>query len=332
MKGMILAAGLGTRMKPLSDFFPKPLIEIASKPLIYYSIKNLEELKIEEIVINVHYMGDSIKSYIQNDKEFSNLEIIFSDELKILGSSGAIKKVENVLKDDIFILINSDMLFDIDIDKAIKFHVCNEADITLCLAVDSGSGQKFGTIGVDENNRIIRYLSTSISEKEEYTTIFKGIHIISPKIFEFIPPDIYQDFSRHTYPAMLKQGFKIMGYITKDYWQPVGDLSEYKNLLMDIMNNRISFKVPFPMRDKEVFIANSAEISSSVKFIHPVIIGSDSVILDSCVIGPKAVIGSSCLVEDNSTIDHSVVYSNAHIYKNSQIHNKIWTSQLKLDF
>jgi NDP-sugar pyrophosphorylase family protein len=224
------------------------------------------------------------------------------------------------------------MLFDIDIDKAFQFHVDNNADVTLCLKKDQGSGKKFGTIGVDKNNRIIRYLSTSLSDNEAFTTIFKGIHIISPRIFEFITPNIYQDFSKHTYPIILKQGLKIMGNITEDYWQPVGDLLEYKNLLMDIFNNQTPFKIPYPMMDRDIYISDSANISSSVKFNPPVIVGSNTVISDSCVIGPGTFIGSSSIVEEKSRIDHSVVYSNVKIDQESHIHKKIWTNHIILDF
>jgi mannose-1-phosphate guanylyltransferase len=331
MKGMILTAGLGTRFKPITDYIPKPLIEIIDKPIIDFSIAQLRRFGIKEIILNIHHKKELIIEYFKANQEFDDMRIEFSHENELLGTSGGVKKAEPFFDEESFILLNSDMLFNLDISKLINFHNNNQADITLCLT-DKGDLGKYGTLGVDDNFRIIRYLDTSISSKVRYTCIFKGIHVVSPGILKEIPENTFQDFSRHTYPHLLKKGYKICGYVSDEFWQPIGDLLQYQQVLRDVMNDRIPVDFPFPKINKKIYISSLAKIDPSVKINPPVIIAADTFIDSNCNIGPNTIIGPFCLIEANSSIINSVLYSKVRIEKGSEIKCKLCTPFIEIDF
>jgi len=330
MKGMILAAGLGTRFKPLTDYIPKPLIELSGKPIIDYSLDRLRSKGIRAVIINLHHRGEQIIEHLSGNPAFNDMHIEFSSENELLGTSGGVKRAEYFFSEDDFILLNSDMLFDIDIDRLTGFHNSNEADITLSLT-SRGNQERYGTIGLDDDFRVVRYLDTSISEKERYTCIFKGIHIISPGVLKEIPENIFQDFSRHTYPYLLKKGFRIYGYISDEFWLPIGDLSQYLKVLKSLHSDMVPIDIPYPSVDKDIYISDKSQIDPTVRIYPPVIICDNVIVEAGCSIGPDVIIGNYCRVESNVTITDSVLYSKVFLNEGLTIKYKLCTPYLTLD-
>ena len=328
---MILTAGLGTRFKPLTNNIPKPLIEIIDRPMIDYSIKQLKKNNINELILNIHHKKELILDYFKNNNRYHDIKIKFSSEEELLGTSGGVKKVESFFDEEPFIVINSDMMFKIDVTKLLKFHKEKKADVTLCLT-EKGKKEKFGSLGVAEDSRIIRYLDTSISNDEKHRCIFKGIHIISPRVLNEIPGNIFQDFSRHTYPDLLKKGYKIYGYISDEFWQPVGDLEEYHTFCLDLLDKRIPFEIPYRVTGEGIYLSPSAKIDSLAKLYPPVIISDNTFISANCSIGANSIIGPNCKVESNVTIENSILFSNVYIEEGTQLKNKICTPNIKFDF
>ncbi|MBU1626586.1 NDP-sugar synthase [bacterium] len=331
MKGMILTAGLGTRFKPLSDYTPKPLIEIIDRPIIDYSIKKLVDYGVNDIILNLHHKKEQILDYFKDNPKYRDIKIKFSYEDELMGTSGGVKKAEYFFGGKSFIVINSDMLFDLDIHKLMNFHEINNADITLCLGIDDRDG-RYGTLGVDENFRVMRYLKTSITCSERYKCLFKGIHIISPHILKEIPENTFQDFSKHTYPYLLKRGYKIYGYISDENWYPLGNMDEYRKVCHDFLSNDGPFKLKYPEVCQGIFISPDAEIDKSVDIIKPVIISANTAISPNCKLGPNMIIGADCRIESDVEINNSIIFSKVHIPKGAQISNKICTPLKKVAF
>lgn len=226
MKAMILAAGLGTRLKPLTDSKPKALVPLAGKPLLYYIIKKLISEGINQIIINVHHFHELIIDYVITEKNFG-INIVFSMEDTLLDTGGGLKKASLFFDDDQpFILHNADVLSEIDLHKMVKYHNQNKSLATL--AVRDRKTSRY--LLFNQDNLLVGWQSLETGKKEMVGSTahdpqmlsFMGIHIISPKIFTFLPPE--NKFSIiNAYLDLAKKGHHIVGYRNDvDFWLDLG--------------------------------------------------------------------------------------------------------------
>jgi NDP-sugar pyrophosphorylase family protein len=237
MKAMILAAGFGTRLRPLTNNTPKPLLPVGDRPLIHYNLMLLKKYGITEVAINLHYHGQKIRDVLKDGRELG-MRILYSDEPEILGTGGGIKKVSHFLSDGTFLLINGDILADINLDKVVEFHRLKKAAATMVLREDPDT-ESYGKIELDAKNRIRRFLGQPVWHGEKLAAyMFTGIHILEPRIFEFIPS---QGFCPVTdaYLSMLKTGERLFGYLMKSYWRDLGTPESYERAKSEIVKGAV---------------------------------------------------------------------------------------------
>jgi len=220
MKAFILAAGLGTRLRPLTFKKPKPLIEVYDRPVIDYVLEWLANQGIKEVIINLHYMPDMIKRHLGRGGEFG-LKITYSYEKHILGTAGALKKKEKKLKKT-FLVTACDSLTNIDIKKAFVFHKNKKALATMILK-KVRSPQKYGIIGLDGQKRVCQFLNKHKSEEPATKAVHTGIVILEPAALKYIPPNKFYGLER-VYLQMLKKGDPLFGYLAGEFWHEVGSL------------------------------------------------------------------------------------------------------------
>jgi len=226
MKAMILAAGLGTRLKPLTDSKPKALVPLAGKPLLYYIIKKLISEGINQIIINVHHFHELIIDYVISEKNFG-INIVFSMEDTLLDTGGGLKKASLFFDDDQpFILHNADVLSEIDLHKMVEYH--NQKKSLATLAVRHRKTSRY--LLFNQDNLLVGWQSLETGKKEMVGSTahdpqmlsFMGIHIISPKIFTLLPPE--NKFSIiNAYLDLANKGHHIVGYRNDaDFWLDLG--------------------------------------------------------------------------------------------------------------
>lgn len=222
MKAFILAAGYGTRLRPLTLKMPKPLISVWGKPVIAHAIDNLMRVGIDGFVINLHYFGDKIKRYISLN--YPDMVFNYSIEEKILDTGGGLKKASVFLKDSDFVVHNGDIVTSIDFNSIIYFHKKNLNDVTV-VVMERETSRK---LCFDENMRLCGWVNEDkkITKGDTQTVMryaFCGIHIISPSVFSFMPSeDVFGIFD--FYMSNLDK-LKITGFVVKPrYWYDVGDI------------------------------------------------------------------------------------------------------------
>ena len=167
MKAMVLAAGFGKRLQPLTRVLPKPMFPVLGRPLLSHTFDILESANISDVAINVHHLPNSIINYFKNTPH-PGLNLHFSEEERILGTAGGIKKMENFLEDGPFVLINSDIITDIKLDKVIDFHKKNNSKLTLVVRQDI-SPEQYDSIEISEDGRIVHFIGASSMETVSYT-------------------------------------------------------------------------------------------------------------------------------------------------------------------
>jgi len=233
-KAMILAAGFGTRLRPLTNNVPKPLLPVGGKPIIYYVIECLKQNGIEEIVINLHYLGNLIRENLGDGKKFG-LKIVYTEEKEILGTGGGIKNAEKYLKGDRFIVMNSDILVRIDLLEAIEFHIKMRGIATLI--VRAKDIEKYNILSVDENDRIVDIAGiTGSGNPANKKGTFAGIHIIEPEIFQYLPPG--KSSITDCYIKMIREGKNIYGFFADPYWRDIGNIEDYERV-----NKELALKI-----------------------------------------------------------------------------------------
>ncbi|HWP60527.1 MAG TPA: NDP-sugar synthase [Candidatus Acidoferrales bacterium] len=229
MKAMVLAAGRGERLRPITDQTPKALIPVAGRPMIEYPLLLLRHAGITEIVINLHHLGAQIEDYLGDGRRLG-LKIHYSREERLLDTGGAVRRAKPFLGDGTFIIINSDVLIDLRLQDLIAFHSRREAVATLVLRPDE-KAEEFGAIECAEDGRIHRFLNVDIrtgSRAASKKRMFTGLQVIAPSIFDFMEEDGPFSLTRGTYARLVALGKPLYGFDYFGFWQDLGTAERIK--------------------------------------------------------------------------------------------------------
>ncbi|MBI1871689.1 MAG: phosphotransferase [Chlamydiae bacterium] len=237
-RAFILGAGLGQRLRPLTEWRPKPTVPIMGRPMLEYVFEHLKSVGVQEVVMNTHHCPEVYQAMFGFDHQ--GLKINYSFEPVLLDTGGGIKKCEAFFKDGTFIVYNGDILTDGDLASAIHHHQKEENLATMILTTSSANPN----VALDERGKI-----SDLRGVLENTThpkySFSGIHILEPALLEYIPPrravsivDVYLD--------LIRQGKKIGGFLWPEcYWQDIGDIRTYRKVQEDLILGR--YRTPFPL-------------------------------------------------------------------------------------
>jgi NDP-sugar pyrophosphorylase family protein len=226
MKAMVLAAGQGTRLRPVTDTTPKALVPVAGRPMIEYSLLLLRHYGVRDIVINLHHHGEQIQKRLGDGSQLG-LEIDYSVEPELLDTGGGLLKAKPFFQNDTFVVINTDVLIDLRLDKLLEFHQNKQAAATLVLRPDEQADQ-YGSIDIDIHDRICRFLETTLSSSDTGAMrklMFTGVQILEPKVFDYMDVGVApQKFSttKQTYPRMLADRQPLYGFYFEGFWQDLG--------------------------------------------------------------------------------------------------------------
>lgn len=232
MKAMILAAGEGTRLRPLTLTRPKPMLSVAGRPALEWITAWLRLYGLEQIVINLHYRPEAVTQHFGDGSAFG-VKIDYSVEETILGTAGGAKRVENLLTET-FVVVYGDVLTDLDLQPLIRLHQSHEAEgphVTLSL-YHAPNPWECGIVGLDEQGRVTRFV-----EKPPRDAIFSdlansGVLIVDPQLLEYVPEDAFYDFSNDLMPLLLERGVPIYGQALAEgeYLIDIGTPEKYEQV------------------------------------------------------------------------------------------------------
>lgn len=224
-RGMILSAGFGTRLKPLTNTVPKALTKVGGRPVIEYNIRLLKNAGIKEVVINLHHLGDKIRAYLGDGSRYG-LKFFYSDEKEILGTGGGIRKAKEKFKDEPFVVLNCDMVSDINLKRPIGFHLKEKAVVTLVLRPLQAK-EKYTPIAV-EGNRIAAFGRGDM--------MYTGIQIISPAVLNDLLKNSFSNIVTDLYMPMLKEKKPIHAFIFDGFWDEIGTIDKLSEVDKKIEN------------------------------------------------------------------------------------------------
>jgi NDP-sugar pyrophosphorylase family protein len=229
MKAMILAAGLGKRLRPFTANIPKPLFPVAGRPLLDIIIRSLQNAGCEAIIINTHHLYKKIDSFLSGRKY--SIPVFTRYEPLLLGTGGAIKNVADFWDDQPFMVINSDILTDIDLRDVYNFHLNHKYTATLVFH----DYKEFNNVLISKEDFIRGFYEEKSNENIGYERklAFTGIQVLDPKILDFIPAGLFSSII-DAYRELIFSGQRLKAFIAqKHYWKDIGTPESYREAVID---------------------------------------------------------------------------------------------------
>ncbi|MCK9323214.1 MAG: NDP-sugar synthase [Candidatus Methanomethylophilaceae archaeon] len=338
-QAVIMVGGKGTRLLPLTENKPKPILPVLDKPCLRYLIESLVEAGVKEVILACGYRSDKLVEAIGDGSDLG-IKIDYSYEDEPLGTGGAIKLIEDKL-DDTFIAANGDVFADISVKEEIEKHISTQAKVTIALT-SAKNPCEFGIVRLDDDERILEFKEKPKPEEVFSDLVNAGVYVLEKSILADIPKGSFFDFSKDLIPILMRKGDRIQGYLLKGIWRDVGRPSDLlgANLIMATKLyddfewggkrfEAATIKKPFYL-GADGFVDNS-EVAASVILKNSKIKDSkivNSLIMTGCdVSGAKiecSILGDGCKVMANSHIVNSVLGDGTVVESGkSMIDNKV---------
>jgi mannose-1-phosphate guanylyltransferase len=321
MKAMILAAGKGTRVRPITYTIPKPLIPILQKPVMEFLVELLRRHGFDEIMVNVSHLANEIENYFRDGQKFG-VQIAYSFEGQIiegeligeaLGSAGGMKRIQDFSPffDDTFVVLCGDALIDLDLTEAVKWHREKGAIATVVMkSVSPEEVSSYGVVVTDESGRIKAFQEKPSVEDALSTDINTGIYIFEPEIFNYIPSKTEYDIGSQLFPKLVEIGAPFYGISMDFQWVDIGKVPDYWQAIRSVLLGEIK-NVSVPGREVLPGIYTGLNVAvnwDKVEITGPVYIGAMTKIEDGAkIIGPT-MIGPNCWVCSGATVENSVIF------------------------
>ena len=310
MDALILAAGEGTRLRPLTTIKPKPLLPILNQPLLQWTLDYLNRFSIYRIILNTHHLAGQFETSIPLMNKGEIRELVTRYEPQILNTGGGLKNTGDFFRSDPFLVISGDILTDIDLEKALNFHQNHNDPVTLVLH----DYPEFNQIQVDSQGRILK-----LRKGDVHGLDFANIHILDQTVFNLLPSPGCFDIIP-AYQQMIDNGITIRGYISRDhYWRNIGTPATYLKTHEDLLAGDLKPENGSPL---------SPRLKKEGKYlIHP-----DARIEEGVRFSEWACIGKGCLLKKGCRLHQSVLWENVTVERgvsvlNSIVGNGVWVTK-----
>src|SRR5688572_22141013 len=238
MKAVILAAGKGTRIRPLTDTVPKPMIPIINKPVMEFLIDLLRQHGFDQIIISTSYLANDIEHYFRDGARFGvqigySFEGYHADGHAVpegLGAAGGLKKIQQQsgFFDDTFAVVCGDAIVDVDFTQALHFHRDRGAVATMLLKdVARDEVSRYGVVQTDARGRVLRFQEKPAADEAVTTTVNAGIYMFEPEALDHIPPNQPFDIALQFFPRLIERGLPFYGVALPFTWIDIGCIPDY---------------------------------------------------------------------------------------------------------
>ena len=326
MKAMILAAGKGTRVRPITHTTPKPMIPILQKPVMEFLLELLRQHGFNQIMVNVSHLSEEIENYFRDGQRFG-VQIAYSFEGRIedgkligdaLGSAGGLKKIQDFQPffDDTFVVLCGDALIDLDLGEAVRRHKEKGAMasmITKRVLPDQVSS--YGVVVCDPDGRVLRFQEKPAVEDAASDMINTGIYIFEPEVFDFIPSREPFDIGSELFPKLVEAGAPFFALPMEFEWVDIGKVPDYWQAIRSVLQGDVrQVQVPGVEVRPGIFVGlNVAANWDKINVEGPIYVGGMTKIEDGATIIGPAMIGPSCHICEGATIDNSIIFDYSRI-------------------
>jgi mannose-1-phosphate guanylyltransferase len=334
VKVMILAAGLGTRLRPLTEACPKPLLPLVLQPILTHVLAQLQEQGVQDVIINLHHQATQMRQWLENHRQWG-LRLHLSYEPVILGTAGGIKRVEALLRDAPFAVINADVLVDLDLKSVWRWHCQRGAMVTMVVRPDAAA-RTYGPVLVDATDQVLRIndrpcVKASGTGQE---MVFTGMQIVSPEVLQWIAPERSLSTTADIYPALIAQHQAVYGYRHAGYWMDVGVPERYRQAHWDMLNGALGmqWQQRLPPGSRVVLQAATPRASAyEPTIVPPVVMGRGVELAPGVRLGPYAVLGSGCQIGAGAMIRETVLGEAVRVAPEARLYRCILGTGVHVD-
>ncbi len=336
MKAMILAAGKGTRVRPITYTMPKPMMPILQKPVMEFLVELLRQHGFNQIMVNVSHLAEEIENYFRDGQHFG-VEIAYSFEGSIvdgqlvgeaIGSAGGMRRIQDFSPffDDTFVVLCGDALIDLDLTAALKWHREKGAIATVVMkTVDPSEVSSYGVVVTDEEGRIKAFQEKPSVEEALSNTINTGIYIFEPEVLDYIPSKEMYDIGGDLFPKLVAMGAPFYGIPMDFQWVDIGRVPDYWHAIRSVLSGEVK-NVSVPGREVAPGVYAGLNVSvnwDKVDITGPVYIGGMTKIEDGARIVGPSMIGPNCWICGGATVENSVIFEYSRLGPNVRLVDKL---------
>ena len=326
MKAMILAAGKGTRVRPITHTIPKPMIPILQKPVMEFLLELLREHGFTEIMVNVSHLAEEIENYFRDGQRFG-VEIAYSFEGRIedgeligdaMGSAGGLKKIQTFQRffDDTFVVLCGDALIDLDLSEAVRRHKAKGAMASLSTKrVPREQVSSYGVVVTDDDGRVRSFQEKPAVDEAASDMINTGIYIFEPAVLDYVPAGVPFDIGSDLFPRLVEDGAAFYALPMEFEWVDIGKVPDYWQAIRSVLQGQVR-QVQIPGKEVRPGIFAGLNVAANWDKINvegPIYVGGMTRIEDGATIIGPAMIGPSCHICEGATIDNSIIFDYSRI-------------------
>lgn len=301
MRAIILSAGYGTRLWPLTEDRTKPAIPILGKPLVGYVAEYIASYGFDDIVVNLHHRPESVRAALGDGSQFG-VKLHYVEEPIILGTSGALDNTREFFERETFLAINGKIITDIDLNAALATHRRMNALATLVLLANT-KRERFSVVEVDQG-RITLFGDMPDENEGTAPLMFTGIQILEPRIFDYIPRGVFSHSTTDVYPQAIANGETIAAHVGSGKWRELSTLKRYLDISVEMLKER----------NQAYVVGRNCEVASTAEI-------TDSVLWDNVTVGANAYV-RGCVLADNVRISAGCSFRNALVVRHELIEGK----------
>lgn len=298
---MVLAAGRGTRLMPLTADIAKPMVPIVNLPVMEHIIRLLASGGFVRLAVNLHYLPGAITEYFGDGSRWG-VEIAYSREERLMGTAGGVKRCQEFLSaGGTFLVVSGDALTDIDLSRFLEHHYSVKAQASMVVTrVSDTSG--YGVVLTDDDGRVTGFQEKPPESLALSNVANSGIYAFEPEVLDLVPADRPYDFGRELFPALVERGAPFYAWEHDSYWNDVGSIEEYQRGNFDALEGKVTVDKPGVQVAPGIWVGAETRIDQDVVMVPPVCIGDRCVIergsrlLGPVVVGPDTTVSSGAIL------------------------------------
>lgn len=334
-KAMIMAAGLGTRLWPLTDRTPKPMVPILNRPVMEHIVRLLANHGVTCLCANLHHHPSAIVEHFGDGSPFG-VELTFRYEEELLGTAGGVGNFRDVLGDGTFLVMSGDALTDVDLWGFLAHHRAHGGIASMAVKrVPDPS--RYGVVVNDSSGRV-----TGFQEKPPVNEALSdlcncGIYAFEREIFAYVPPATFVDWARDVFPRLLEDGVPFYVWELAGYWNDVGSIDAYRQGNLDALERRVAVEVPGRELRPGAWVGAGTTLPDGVHLVPPVLLGEDCVVEPGATLTGPLIVGDRCIIESGAVLEGvihwhgtrigrnanhvgAIVGSGVHVHNDAQVH------------
>jgi mannose-1-phosphate guanylyltransferase len=321
IQAVILAGGMGTRLRPLTLHRPKPVVPLVNVPFLQHQLALLGAHGVTDVILSVSHMPDVIRSTM-GDGGAAGVRLRYVVEAEPLGTAGGVRNAADLVEGRVVVL-NGDILTDVDLRAMLDAHEARGAKASIYLTpVENPTA--YGLVELAADGRVRRFLEKPGWDEVTTNTINAGVYVLERELLDLIPKGQAYSMEREFFPMLLERHVPFLGHVPRAYWLDIGTAAKYLQAHQDLLDRLVQSPASPPgRRVQEGWLDPTADLHSTVRLRAPVVIGAGCRLEADVVVGPGAVLGPGCRLGAGSQVEGAVLWDAVEVGAGARLHGSL---------